>query len=88
MWICPLCGDSFVITSKLCEDCDKVHKLFVLYGKEKLYKAINKCFLVGEKGQEIKLKVAQEQTHTSTSKSLIQDIAGNSIRIRPKSNEI
>ena len=86
VFICPLCGDNFIITSKLCDDCDKVHKLFVLYGKEKLYKAINKCFLVGEKGQEIKLKVAQEQSHTC--KSLIQDIAGNSIRIRPKSNEI
>ena len=86
VFTCPLCSDSYVLTTKLCEDCDKVHKLFVLYGKDKLYKAINKCFLVGEKGQEIKLKVAQEQTHTN--KSLIQDIAGNHIRIRPKSHEI
>ena len=40
VFTCPLCSDSYVLTTKLCEDCDKVHKLFVLYGKDKLFKAI------------------------------------------------
>jgi len=58
---CPLCRDSIIITSRLCAECDSVSKLYVLYGKETLLKAINKCFLVNEKGQRHKLIQAEKE---------------------------
>jgi len=57
---CALCSEEVVLTTKLCKDCDRIHKLYILYGKDALNNAINKCFLVGEKGRETKITCVEK----------------------------
>ena len=33
---CALCSEEVVLTTKLCKDCDRIHKLYILYGKDTL----------------------------------------------------
>ena len=45
MFTCPICGD-WILSSKLCGECDKVRQLCKLYGKEKLLEVLDKTMII------------------------------------------
>ena len=68
MFVCPVCQSEYLLYSKLCEDCDRIKKLVSLYGKEKIGNALNRCFLVTEKGYEHKIVKAEAEAKDVTEK--------------------
>ena len=45
MFACPICNE-WIITAKLCEDCDKIRQLCKIYGKEKLLSVLDKTMVI------------------------------------------
>jgi hypothetical protein len=46
MFSCPLCREEWCITSKLCEDCDKVRHLYSIYDKKIIMDILDKTLIV------------------------------------------
>ncbi len=45
MFTCPVCGD-WILTAKLCGECDTIRQLCKLYGKDKLLEVLNKTMII------------------------------------------
>ena len=53
-FICPLCGDEWIITTRLCEDCLKISRFMKLYGKKKVCDMVSNVLLVNDEKIEVK----------------------------------
>ena len=53
MLSCPLCRNEWCITSKLCNECNKVKHLMDIYSREKVIEILEKILVV-EKFKETK----------------------------------
>ena len=54
MFICPLCQESWILTTTLCDDCANIRRFMKLYGKEKVIDLTNNILLVKEKGMVVR----------------------------------
>ena len=67
MLSCPLCRKEWCITSKLCNDCNKIKHLMDIYSREKVIEILEKVLVV-EKFKENKKENETEKVETNDNK--------------------
>lgn len=55
MFSCGFCREEYCLYSKLCPSCDKMYKLGVIYGFDKLTEIVDRCLVIPKENQKIKL---------------------------------
>ena len=55
MFSCGLCRNESLLYSRLCVKCDRVYKLGNIYGWDKVYSIIDRCLVIPDENQKIKL---------------------------------
>lgn len=45
MFTCPLCRTEWVITAKMCEQCERVRHLMSIYGRDQIVSVLDKCLV-------------------------------------------
>lgn len=48
MIICPLCRENIIIFKKLCDKCEKIRHLSMIYGIDKVIEILEKILVVGK----------------------------------------
>jgi len=43
---CPLCRKNWIITSKLCDDCDRIRHYMEIYSRDKILTILEKLLVV------------------------------------------
>ncbi len=43
---CPLCREEWIITTKLCPDCDRISKLMRIYDRKIVLDILDKCLTI------------------------------------------
>jgi len=55
-FICPLCGEEWIFSTRLCDDCSKIRRFMNLYGKKKVCDVVDNVLLVNDEKIEVKTK--------------------------------
>tara|TARA_Y100000593_G_scaffold32675_1_gene64418 strand:+ start:288 stop:491 length:204 start_codon:yes stop_codon:yes gene_type:complete len=61
MFSCGFCREEYLLYSRLCPKCDKMYKLGVIYGFDKLNEIVDKCLIIPETNQNKKLEKVQKE---------------------------
>tara|TARA_R100001198_G_scaffold28708_1_gene15137 strand:- start:820 stop:1032 length:213 start_codon:yes stop_codon:yes gene_type:complete len=56
MFVCGFCKEEYLLYSRLCPKCDKMYKLGVIYGFDKLNEIIDRCLIIPDENREKKLE--------------------------------
>ena len=68
VFTCPLCEEKYIITTYLCDDCNKIKRLRKIYGNC-LVTILESVLLVKPKGAENKILKLKEEMRTSLEKN-------------------
>ena len=55
-FICPLCEEEWIFSTRLCDDCAKIRRFMKLYGKIQVCNIVNNVLLVNNEKIEAKTK--------------------------------
>ena len=61
MFSCGFCREEYLLYSRLYPKCDKMYKLGVIYGFDKLNEIVDKCLIIPENNQNKKLEKVQKE---------------------------
>lgn len=56
-FLCPLCCESYIVVSSLCEECKKAKHAMSLYGKQKVLDVITKVLVRNDKQIDNKCEI-------------------------------
>lgn len=66
MLYCPLCNESVVLISSLCNDCKSIRQMMNLYSKQSVISICEEVLLRKKLPQEIQNKVKEQSSKYST----------------------
>lgn len=68
VFICPLCCEAYIITTYLCDDCNRIKRLRKIYGNC-LVTILESVLLVKPQGAENKIIKLKKEMRTSLEKN-------------------
>ena len=62
MFTCPIC-DTWLVSHRLCGDCDKIRQLCKIYTKERLLEVLDKTLVIQQMRKPVVKKDVGDESH-------------------------